>query len=151
MASSNSLSPAAAAATAAAAAAAAAGAAAAAAGAAAPADGSSAVYGALVNQFLNPKGANLTATVDEFLDMCDYGFLMHLDREIAGAGPESTQVGKVLGYHMITLKRHYEASRISWYKMKLLTVAWYLNCAMTYNKYLSPNFHSCALFVFFVR
>ncbi|CAM9569031.1 unnamed protein product [Phaeothamnion confervicola] len=72
--------------------------------AAAPGDG--AVFDALVNQFLNPKGSNLTATVEEFLDMCDYAFLMHLNMLIGEAGPKSergmrlTEVGKEINLAM---------------------------------------------------
>ena len=58
-------------------------------GAVGPGGGDSSVYDALLTQFSNPRDGNLQATVEEFLDMCDHGFLMHLSDKVQEAGPES--------------------------------------------------------------
>lgn len=40
------------------------------------------VLDALIDQFTSPKSGNVTATVEEYLDLCDHAFLTHLRRRI---------------------------------------------------------------------
>lgn len=36
------------------------------------------VLDALIDQFTSPKSGNVTATVEEYLDLCDHALLTHL-------------------------------------------------------------------------
>ncbi|CAM9666488.1 unnamed protein product [Ascophyllum nodosum] len=49
-----------------------------------------AVLDALIEQFASPENGNVTATVDEYLDLCDHAFLTHLRSRIASVGSESS-------------------------------------------------------------
>lgn len=48
---------------------------------------------ALIEQFLSPENGNMTAKVEEYLDLCDHAFLTHLRERIAMA--EGTQSSTV--------------------------------------------------------
>lgn len=50
------------------------------------------VLDALIEQFTSPKNNNVTATVEEYLDLCDHALLTHLRERIESAGPQSTEV-----------------------------------------------------------
>ncbi|CAM9492750.1 unnamed protein product, partial [Chrysoparadoxa australica] len=65
------------------------------------------VYESLIDQLLNPKGNDLSTTVEEFLDMCDAGFLEHLtqrikDEELVGSDtvPALREVQKEISFAM---------------------------------------------------
>lgn len=50
---------------------------------------------ALIEQFISPENGNMTATVEEYLDLCDHAFLIHLRGRIATAeGTQSSTVRK---------------------------------------------------------
>lgn len=50
------------------------------------------VLDALIDQFTSPKSGNVTATVDEYLDLCDHAFLTHLRRRIEAEEAQSPMV-----------------------------------------------------------
>lgn len=50
------------------------------------------VLDALIDQFTSPKSGNVTATVEEYLDLCDHAFLTHLRRRIEAEEAESPKV-----------------------------------------------------------
>lgn len=47
---------------------------------------------ALIDQFTSPKNGNTTATVEEYLDLCDHALLTHLRGRIESAGVQSSVV-----------------------------------------------------------
>lgn len=50
------------------------------------------VLDALIDQFTSPESGNVTATVEEYLDLCDHAFLMHLRQRIEAEEAQSPQV-----------------------------------------------------------
>lgn len=50
------------------------------------------VLDALIDQFTSPQSGNVTATVEEYLDLCDHAFLTHLRRRIEAEEPQSPKV-----------------------------------------------------------
>ena len=50
------------------------------------------VLDALIEQFTSPKNGNVTATVEEYLDLCDHALLTHLRGRIESAGAQSSVV-----------------------------------------------------------
>lgn len=50
------------------------------------------VLDALIEQFTSPKNGNVTATVEEYLDLCDHALLTHLRGRIESAGAQSSAV-----------------------------------------------------------
>lgn len=52
------------------------------------------VLDALIGQFTSPKNGNITATVEEYLDLCDHALLTHLRGRIESAGAQSSEVRK---------------------------------------------------------
>lgn len=50
------------------------------------------VLDALIGQFTSPKNGNVTATVEEYLDLCDHALLTHLRGRIESAGAQSSEV-----------------------------------------------------------
>lgn len=50
------------------------------------------VLDALIDQFTSPKSGNVTATVEEYLDLCDHAFLTHLRRRIEAEEAQSPAV-----------------------------------------------------------
>lgn len=50
------------------------------------------VLDALIEQFTSPKSGNVTATVEEYLDLCDHALLTHLRGRIESAGAQSSVV-----------------------------------------------------------
>ena len=50
------------------------------------------VLDALIDQFTSPKSGNVTATVEEYLDLCDHAFLTHLRRRIEAEKADSPAV-----------------------------------------------------------
>lgn len=53
------------------------------------------VLDALIDQFTSPKSGNVTATVEEYLDLCDHAFLTHLRRRIEAEEAESPKVRRI--------------------------------------------------------
>lgn len=55
---------------------------------------------ALIEQFISPENGNMTATVEEYLDLCDHALLTHLRGKIAMAD----------GTHPSTVRNPYTTS-----------------------------------------
>ena len=70
-----------------------------------------AVLDALIEQFASPENGNVTATVDEYLDLCDHAFLTHLRSRIASVGSESSTVRKLPN-------RVHVCPGFTWFKVK---------------------------------
>ena len=51
-------------------------------------------FDALIGQFTSPINGNVTATVEEYLDLCDHALLTHLRGRIESAGAQSSEVRK---------------------------------------------------------
>lgn len=49
-------------------------------------------FDALIDQFTSPQNGNITATVEEYLDLCDHAFLTHLHGRIKTAGEQTDMV-----------------------------------------------------------
>lgn len=65
------------------------------------------VLDTLIEQFTSPNNGNVTATVEEYLDLCDHALLTHLRRRIESAGMESTLVRMCCGWCFVILKTQY--------------------------------------------
>lgn len=50
------------------------------------------VLDSLIDQFTSPESGNVTATVEEYLDLCDHAFLTHLRRRIEAEEVQSPMV-----------------------------------------------------------
>lgn len=50
------------------------------------------VLDALIDQFTSPKSGNVTATVEEYLDLCDHALLTHLRGRIEAEEAQSPEV-----------------------------------------------------------
>lgn len=50
------------------------------------------VFDALIYQFTSPQNGNVTATVEEYLDLCDHALLTYLRAKIISAGEQSETV-----------------------------------------------------------
>lgn len=55
-------------------------------------EGHSAVLDSLIEQFTSPENGNITATVEEYLDLCDHALLTRLRGRIESEGDHSTLV-----------------------------------------------------------
>lgn len=62
------------------------------------------VLDALIDQFTSPKSGNVTATVEEYLDLCDHAFLTHLRRRIEAEEAQSPKV-RALGHMRLSPSR----------------------------------------------
>lgn len=62
------------------------------------------VLDALIDQFTSPKSGNVTATVEEYLDLCDHAFLTHLRRRIEAEEAQSPVVRPCGNYARGTVK-----------------------------------------------
>lgn len=49
-------------------------------------------FDALIQQFISPQNGNVTATVEEYLDLCDHALLTHLHGRIKSAGEQTDMV-----------------------------------------------------------
>lgn len=57
-----------------------------------PSEEKSSALDALIDQFTSPKNGNITATVEEYLDLCDHALLTHLRGRIESEGVQSEVV-----------------------------------------------------------
>lgn len=53
---------------------------------------SHATFDALIDQFKSPPNGNITATVEDYLDLCDHALLSYIREEISRAGEGSESV-----------------------------------------------------------
>ena len=56
---------------------------------------------ALIDQFISPQNGNMTATVEEYLDLCDHALLTYLHGRIEAAGEQTEKVSFTLSADMI--------------------------------------------------
>lgn len=63
------------------------------------------VLDALIDQFTSPKSGNVTATVEEYLDLCDHAFLTHLRRRIEAEEAQSPVV-RTARHMLLSYTRH---------------------------------------------
>lgn len=60
---------------------------------------------ALIDQFISPQNGNMTATVEEYLDLCDHALLTYLHGRIEAAGEQTDKVSPTFFAHIVQILR----------------------------------------------